>query len=207
MAVEGVDVVLLSATQTLTNKTLTSPTFTAPALGTVASGNIAACTGYPASSLAAGILAANLTLGETTGQIVLDAALSADGTWSGIVEAGTAGATLAFGDLCYFQASDSRWELTDADAEATAGPLKLGICVLAAASDGSATNMLLFGKIRADANFPTFTIGAPVYISTTAGDVQVAQPSGTDDVIRIVGYGNTADELFFNPENSYMTHT
>jgi hypothetical protein len=177
------------------------------ALGTPSSGTLTNVTGLPASGIAAGILGGNITLGESTGQIVLDAALSADGTWSGIVEAGTAGATLAFGDLCYFQASDSRWELTDADAEATAGPLKLGICVLAAASDGSATNMLLFGKIRADSAFPTLTIGAPVYISTTAGDLQTAQPSGTDDVIRIAGYGNTADELFFNPSPDYITHT
>lgn len=36
--------VLLAATQTLTNKTLTSPTMTAPVLGTPASGNLSSCT-------------------------------------------------------------------------------------------------------------------------------------------------------------------
>lgn len=137
--------------------------------------------------------------------IILDAALSADGTYSGITEAGTAAATLAFGDLCYLVAASSRWALTDADAEATAGPVKLGMCVLAAAADGSATTMLLIGKIRADANFPTLTIGAPAYVSTTAGDIQVAQPSGTDDVIRIIGHANTADELYFHPDGTYIT--
>ena len=144
------------------------------------------------------------TFGENS-ELKLDSALSADGKYCGITEAGTAGATLAFGDLCYLAAADSRWELADADADATAGAVKLGICVLAAASDGSATTMLLWGKIRADAAFPTFTVSAPVYVSTTAGDVQVAQPSGTDDVIRIVGYGNTGDELFFCPSNDYIT--
>jgi hypothetical protein len=39
----GVNLVDLSSTQTLTNKTLTSPTLTAPVLGTPASGNLANC--------------------------------------------------------------------------------------------------------------------------------------------------------------------
>jgi hypothetical protein len=142
-------------------------------------------------------------LGENAG-FVLDAALSATGKYSGISEAGTAGATLAFGDLCYLQTSDSRWELVDANV--TAGYAnKLGICILAAAADGSATKMLLWGKVRSSA-FPTLTIGAPVYISETAGDVVVAQPTTADACIRIVGFGNTADELFFCPSPDYVTH-
>lgn len=135
--------------------------------------------------------------------IQLDAALSADGKYSGIVlPSQTAGATLAFGDLCYLQTSDSRWELVDADAESTCSNM-LGMCVLAAAADGSATTILVFGKIRADANFPVLTIGAPVYASTTAGDVQTTAPSGTLDIVRKVGHALTADELFFNPSNDY----
>jgi len=174
--------------------------------GTPSSLTLTNATGLPASGIAAGVLGGDITLGETTGQIVLDPALSADGKWSGIVEAGTAGAALAFGDLCYFAVADSRWELTDADAAATAGPVKLGICVLAAAGDGSATVMLLWGKVRADSVFPTLTVGAPVYVGLTAGDVAVTETWGTDDVIRVIGYGNTADELFFCPSRDYITY-
>jgi len=50
---EGVEIVNLSATQTLTNKTLTSPTLTTPALGTPASGVMTNVTGT-AASLTAG---------------------------------------------------------------------------------------------------------------------------------------------------------
>lgn len=107
----------------------------------------------------------------------------------------------------YLAAADSRWELADADAASTSGDVILGMCVLAAAGDGSATTVLLYGNIRADAAFPTLTIGAPAYVGTTAGDIQVAQPSGTDDVIRRVGFALTADVLFFNPSNDYVTHT
>lgn len=175
--------------------------------GTPSAINLSNGTALPASSLTAGVLAANVTLGESTGQIVLDPTLSADGTWSGIMQAGTAGATLAFGDLVYLAAADSRWELADADAASTSGDVVLGICVLAAASDGDTTNVLLYGKVRADAAFPALTIGAPVYVGTTAGDVQTTQPSGTDDVIRVVGHSLTADVLLFNPSGFYITHT
>jgi len=136
--------------------------------------------------------------------IQLDPALSADGKYSGITETGTAGATLAFGDLCYLAVADSRWELAKADVAATSKG-KLGICVLAAASDGSATTMLTYGKVRADTAFPTFTIGAPVFISAaTAGDVTSTAPTGTTDfVVRIVGEAMTGDCLFFKPDCSY----
>jgi hypothetical protein len=44
VTIEGVEVVTLSRTQTLTNKTLTSPTLTTPVLGTPSSGNLSSCT-------------------------------------------------------------------------------------------------------------------------------------------------------------------
>lgn len=175
----------LSSTSTLTNKTLTSPTLTTPSAFTTGG---------------------SITLAENT-SVILDAVLSADGKYTGIARAGTAGTTLAFGDLIYLAAADSRWELADADAASTSGDVILGICVLAAASDGDPTTILFYGNIRADAAFPSLTIGAPAYVSTTSGDIQTAQPSGTDDVIRRVGFALTADELFFNPSNDYITHT
>lgn len=182
----------------------TSPTLTTPNLGTPSAGVLTSCSGLPASALVAGTLAANITLGENFG-FIYDAALSADGKYSGIVRAGTAGAALAFGDLCYLAAADSRWELADADAASTSGDVMLGMCVLAAAADGDATTLLMVGFIRADAAFPALTIGAPAYVGTTAGDIQTAQPSGTDDVVRRVGFAWTADELYFNPSNDYAT--
>lgn len=137
--------------------------------------------------------------------IKLDAALSADGKYNGITRTGLAGATLAFGDVCYFATSDSRWKLADADQAATAQGL-LGICVLAAASDGDATNMLLIGTVRADTAFPSFTVGAPVYLSTTDGDLTSTAPSGTGDIIRVVGQAWTANELWFCPSPDFFEY-
>lgn len=178
-------VVTVGGTQTLTNKTLTSPTLTTPSAFTTGG---------------------NITLAENT-SILQDAALSADGKYTAIfAEAGTLGETVAFGEFVYLKAADSQWYKTDADADSTAGAVKVGCCVLAG-NDNDPTTIMYIGKVRADSLFPTLTIGAPVYLSTTAGAVQVAQPSGTDDVIRIVGYGNTADEMHVNVSNDYITHT
>lgn len=186
-------VATLTGSQELTNKTLNA---------SVGKGTWTASGTW---TLPAHTLGGDMTLAENAG-IVFDAALSADGKYSGFVRAGVAGATLAFGDLVYLAAADSRWELADADAASTSGDVLIGMCVLAAAADGDPTVILMQGFIRADTAFPTLTIGAPVYVSTTAGDIQVAQPSGTDDVIRRVGFAWTADELYFNPSNDYVTH-
>ena len=119
--------------------------------------------------------------------------------------AGTAGASLTFGDLVYFAVGDSKWELADADAASTSKGL-IGICVLTASED-AATTILLRGMVRADTPFPTLTIGAPVHVGLTAGDVQVAAPSATGDIVRIIGYGITGNQLFFCPDNTYVEIT
>ena len=154
--------------------------------------------------LSGGTMTGDIQLGET--DIKLDAVLSGDETWSGIVLAGTAGDTLAVGDVCYLQTADTKWELVDGILDGTnvGFKLQLGICVLAASAD-AATEMLVYGKVRSAA-FPAFTVGAPVYLDDTAGDLTVTQPSTTNFAIRIVGYATTAEDLFFNPSNDYIVH-
>lgn len=144
----------------------------------------------------------DIQLGET--DIKLDATLSGDETWSGIVIAGVSGVTtLAVGDLCYLNADDSRWELVDANLS-DGYDKQLGICVLAGA-DGAATEMLVYGKVRSAA-FPAFTVGSPLYISETAGDVTHTAPTTTDSATRKVGIAITAEDMLFNPSNDYYTH-
>ncbi len=135
--------------------------------------------------------------------VILDALLSGDEKWSGISEIGTMGYSATVGDLVYLAVADTKWELAKADV-ATTSKGKIGL-VTATTAENSTCQVLLYGKMRSAA-FPAFTVGAPVHISAaTAGDVAVAAPTGTTNfVVRIVGYGNTAEDLFFCPDNTYI---
>mgnify|MGYP001593112362 CR=1 FL=1 len=143
-----------------------------------------------------------ITLAENA-SIALDPAGSADGKYSGITMTGTAGATIAFGDLVYLAVADSKWKLTDSDAAATAGGVMLGMSVVST-TDTNPITVLLLGNIRADAKFPALTVGAVVYVGETAGAIQVAIPTGADNVIRAVGFALTADEIYFNPSADHQ---
>lgn len=180
-------VVTVGGAQTLTNKTLTSPTLTTPSAFTTGG---------------------TITLAENT-SIALDPAGSADGKYTGITVTATSGYTQAFGDLVYIDPTDSRWEATDANSAAGADGDARGILgmVVVAGNDGAACTILLQGIIRADANFPSFTVNNPVYVSETSGDVTQTQPTTTDAVIRVVGFALTADEMYFCPSGDYITHT
>lgn len=167
------------------------------------SAGVIAVEGVTVLTTAGGTLTGDLTLGENT-SIVLDPALSADGKYCGITEAVTAGETVAFGNTVYFK-SDGKWWKTDADAEATAGPVKVGIVVVGGNADATIT-IMHNGKIREDDW--NWTVGDELYLdTTTAGGLTATQPSGTDDVIRIVGYAQTADSIWFEPSKDYITHT
>lgn len=128
----------------------------------------------------------------------------ANGGYDGIIEAGTAGTVLAFGELCYLNNNDSRWELADAN-DGDSYDKKLGICVLPADADGYPTKMLLMGKVRADNAFPTLIVGGAVYMSETTGAISSSKPTTTGAAHRVIGYGDTADQLYFQPDGRFHT--
>ena len=124
---------------------------------------------------------------------------------SGITTSGLSGVTtLAIGDLIYLNANDSRWELVDANLS-DGYDKQLGIA-LTAAADGAALEVLVFGKVRS-ATFPAFTVGSPLYMSETAGDVTHTCPTTADVCVRMLGYALTAEDFFFNPSQDYLIHT
>ena len=121
-------------------------------------------------------------------------------SFSGIIESGIAGASLSFGQIVAFVYS--QWILANATISGS-GHHKLGICVQTANNNGN-TKILLYGTIRSDSNFPNLSIGEVVYLGSSNGSIQVSPPNGSGNIIRIIGYGHTAKELFFNPSNDYL---
>lgn len=112
------------------------------------------------------------------------------------------GATIATMDLVYL-GSASKWLLTDANAAATASGM-LGIC-LAGGNNTDPTTVALPGSFVRDDTW-AWTPGTTLYIDTaTPGGLTATKPSGTDDVVRVVGFAVTADAIYFNPSPDYIT--
>jgi len=100
----------------------------------------------------------------------------------------------------YYLNSSGTWITTDADAIATSDGL-LAIALGTAPANG----MLLRGFFDATTYLSNFVSGLPVYLSITAGTMDTTKPSGTDDVVRCVGYcTNTANVIYFNPESTTL---
>lgn len=150
------------------------------------------------------VLSADWEIGEKS--IGLDPALSADELFSGIYYAGVVGYTATQGDLVYLAAVDGRWELADADAEATAGPVWLGLIMESGKNDGDSCKIFLKGMARSAAFGDLTTNGAALYVSTTAGDITQTAPVGTADIVRVAGYVSDAsiDQIYFDPDQSWV---
>jgi hypothetical protein len=121
------------------------------------------------------------------------------GVASGEKVAGTAGESLVFGNTVYFK-SDGKWWKTDADASATAGPVRVAMALGTYAPD--ATGQFL---LRGYAELATWgwTVGAALYLSTTAGELTSTAPSGTADIVRIAAYSQDATTVYFCPDTAY----
>lgn len=114
-----------------------------------------------------------------------------------------AGETIAVMDCVYLK-SDGEWWKTDADAVATAKYL-LGIS-LEAKNDGQIMNVAFPGCFVRDDSW-TWTVGGEIYLDTaTAGGLTQTAPSGTDDVVRIVGHATHANRMFFYPDQTIIVH-
>lgn len=110
-----------------------------------------------------------------------------------VVVSGTAGATVAAGEVVYLDETDNEWKLADASAAATADNVQLGIAQ-GAGTDGAAITggVLILGR---DSNQTGLSQGDRVYLSDTAG--AIATSAGTQEVE--LGHAISATEIDFDP--------
>lgn len=114
----------------------------------------------------------------------------------------------AIGDLVYLDSSDT-WQKADADASATTYSGFLGVAMAVAAS-GAAVKVALPGSLIYATAWNLATVGAPVYMSATAGAITLTAPVTTDSATRVIGWvtasGSGTTNIFFYPSPDYITH-
>lgn len=130
----------------------------------------------------------------------LQAAVLGSLTNLAIVSPGTAGETIAAGNLIYFKAADARWWKCDADTAATVDNILMAIAQGAGTAGNAITDgVLLFGM---DTNQTSLSAGSTYYAGNTAGAI-VSTP-GTVEVT--IGQANTTTDLYFSPRyNQQLT--
>ena len=164
--------------------------------------NVVTCVNY---TRAGGILNSDISASAAIDQSKLagfdatpDTDHTANGPQTSTLKAGYSSTIM---DLVYLNAN-GKWLEADADATGTSINL-LGIA-LEAKTDGQAMNVALPGSFVRDDTW-NWTIGVPLYVSGTIGEITATKPSGSGDVVRTVGYAVTADVIFFNPSSDYVT--
>lgn len=117
-----------------------------------------------------------------------------------VIVPGTAGETVAAGNLIYFDDTDNEWKKCDADTAATVENTMLGIAQGAGVDGGSIAGGVLVRGL--DANQSGLTAGAIYYASNTAGAISAS--AGTKEVT--IGFSYSTTQLYFNPRfNQQLT--
>jgi hypothetical protein len=108
----------------------------------------------------------------------------------------TAGENLVAGDVCYLKSDNKYWK-ADADAEATASTeLRMALASISADATGV---FLRVGPYTTTG----LTVG-PYYVSTTPGAITATAPSGSGDIVRLVGMARSSTNLYFDPDQTYL---
>ena len=122
-----------------------------------------------------------------------------DGTFQGDVVYFGGTTSMTTGAIYHYK-SDGTWELADADAVANCD----GLLAVALGAASNTNGMLLRGMVTLDHD--PGAVGDVLFLSTTAGDCSATAPSGTGDIIRVIGYCLNASngQIWFNPDGTYV---
>ena len=110
--------------------------------------------------------------------------------------------SLTAGKLYYLN-TDGGWAETDASVTGSGHNQLLGISL---GSNPASNGMLTRGYFDMHTYYAgSFIKGGPAYISIEAAEVAGAVPTGSNEYLRIVGYGtDTANVIYFNPDSTYV---
>ena len=179
--------------------TVTSIATTSPITGgTITGSGTIAFDDTAVTSLANLATTGTVTAGVWNSNTQLDKTSSSAGDYQGEVVYWAA-STVVKSKVYVYSGGD--WVAADADAESTS---KGTLAIALNSGTSSSVGMLTRG---------TYTLndlgddGDILHLSTTAGSLVVEPPSGSGDVVRIVGQllDSSNGQIFFNPDNTYIT--
>ena len=129
--------------------------------------------------------------------IQLDTAVSAATSSGTIIKFGST-LSMAAGQVVYGANSMGSlvWAGTDADSGTK------NILGLALGTSPTSDGILLNGIYHEASH--GFTVGLPLYISTTPTEMTTTAPSGSGDYVRVVGYAIDANHIYFCPDNTWV---
>jgi hypothetical protein len=124
-----------------------------------------------------------------------------DGAYDGDVVYFGGTTSMTIGTIYHYK-SDGTWEATNANAVATCD----GLLAVALGAASDTNGMLLRGMVTLDHD--PGAIGDVLFLSAASnGDATATAPSGSADIVRVIGYQvNHASqgEIWFNPDNTYV---
>jgi hypothetical protein len=121
-----------------------------------------------------------------------------DGTHAGDIV--NFGETTTVAGKIYYYKSDGAWALVDADAVGTCK----GMLGVALGTSSNTHGMLLRGMVTLDHD--PGAVGDTLFASTTAGQATATAPSGSGDIVRVLGYCLNASngQIWFNPDGAFV---
>jgi len=127
--------------------------------------------------------------------------LSNDTGGGEVVYFGTSSAPLTAGMLYYLN-TDGGWASSSAGAQNFGSPAMLGISL---GTDPSSNGMLTRGYFNVTSGLDTFQTGSILYMSTTSGSMTTTSPSGSGQVVRLLGHcAGTPNVVYFNPDLGWI---
>lgn len=130
---------------------------------------------------------------DLTRKSYVDALVLGTLTTINVIVPGTAGATIAAGNLVYFDDASNKWLLTDADTASTVENVLLGIAQGAGTNNNPILNGVLLQGV--DTHQSGLTDGQTQYASNTPGAISTSP--GTTVVV--VGISKGTTQLYFKP--------
>jgi hypothetical protein len=128
------------------------------------------------------------------------AILSSNSTYKGYILTVTVDSNATGIGAVLAQGSDFNFDLADADAVANTNMIVIAL----EAGTGSKKVLLPGSQICLTAwNWSA----GKIYLDTTDGGITQTAPSGTDDVIIVLGYALSADTIYFMPGIGFIEHT